>query len=170
MGPDGPKGNPAYVLDVDASGKPTINEFYEGKPSGAGGVNSPYEYSHDSPTSQRYVSVIDNTPDQTMTDSDLGPKVDNLQPIDDLHITHLDEYIDTSKTQGQSVNEIAGSNAEAISAGSTLSIGQEHMSDIYTKNIEHLFPENTVGIWSDVRGLPANEVIGFKKIQGDSLV
>lgn len=71
------------------------------------------------------------------------------------------EYVDTSKTQEQPVNNI-DSNTETISPRSALSIGQERLSDIYTKNIEHLFPENTVGIWSDVRGLPANEVIGFK--------
>jgi len=161
MGPDGPKGNPAYVLDIDTSGKPSITEYFEGKSSGTGGVNSPYEYSHDSPVPQRYVSAIDNTPDQTITDSDLGPKVDNLQPIDNLHTTHLDEYVDTSKIEGQPVNNV-GSSTEAVSSGSTLSIGQEQVSDVYTKNIEHLFPENTVGVWSDVRTLPADQVIGFK--------
>jgi len=64
MGPAGPEGNPAYVLDVDATGKPTIHEYFEGKPSGVGGPNSPYEYMHDTPASPRYTSALDNVPEQ----------------------------------------------------------------------------------------------------------
>jgi hypothetical protein len=48
IGPQGPEGNPAYVLNIDASGKPTIHEFIEGKPAGAGS-ESAYEYWHETP-------------------------------------------------------------------------------------------------------------------------
>ncbi|MCF7833810.1 MAG: hypothetical protein K9L98_00010 [Candidatus Pacebacteria bacterium] len=46
MGPDGPKGNPAYVLTLDSNGKPSVQEYFEGKGTGNGGWNSVYEYDY----------------------------------------------------------------------------------------------------------------------------
>lgn len=50
MGPEGPKGNPAYILGVDSSGKPSVREFFEGKPTGGKGVMNVYEYGYKRPS------------------------------------------------------------------------------------------------------------------------
>ncbi len=76
MGEPGLKGNPAYPIDIDANGKITIHEYFDGKPSGTGGLNSPYEYEHASPTSQRYISALDNTPD--MSENTLSLAQENM--------------------------------------------------------------------------------------------
>lgn len=41
---EGPKGNPAYLLEKDASGKLKVTEYWEGKPTGGAGAKSAYEY------------------------------------------------------------------------------------------------------------------------------
>ncbi|MCX6751246.1 MAG: hypothetical protein NT161_00550 [Candidatus Nomurabacteria bacterium] len=126
MGEPGPKGNPAYVLDVDASGKPAVHEFFGEKSSGSGGMNSPYEYSHESPVSQRYVSAIDNTPEQIMNESGMGPKVTNLEPVD-LHTTHSNsEFVDTS------MREQVG----------TEFVNPSTINETYNNNITHFFPDD----------------------------
>lgn len=56
MGPDGPEGNPAYILEQGADGKPNVREYFEGKMSGGEGTKNVYEYLHDKP------KVIADTP------------------------------------------------------------------------------------------------------------
>jgi hypothetical protein len=153
MGPKGPEGNPAYVLDLDASGKPSIHEYFEGKASGTGGLNSPYEYSHNSPiSSQRYISAIDNTPEQVTNTNSGGIKA---------------EFVDTSKIQGQPASKVAATPSSEIISSSKPTISSleqtRHISDVYEKNIEHLFPENTMGNWTDLRTLSASQIFGLKE-------
>jgi hypothetical protein len=44
IGPAGPEDNPAYVLKINASGKPVIYEYLGGKPAGTSGTIDSYEY------------------------------------------------------------------------------------------------------------------------------
>ena len=45
----GPKENPAYILEKDASGKLKVAEYLEGKPTGGAGVKNAYEYEWEKP-------------------------------------------------------------------------------------------------------------------------
>ncbi|MFH0806519.1 MAG: hypothetical protein V1885_02235 [Candidatus Brennerbacteria bacterium] len=47
----GPKGNPAYLLEKDSAGKLKVAEYLGGKPTGGVGAKSPYEYEWKKPAS-----------------------------------------------------------------------------------------------------------------------
>lgn len=49
VGPKGAAGNPAYVLEQGSGGKPSVQEFLDGKPSGGEGMKSAYEYLYEKP-------------------------------------------------------------------------------------------------------------------------
>lgn len=49
IGPKGADGNPAYILEQGAGGKPTVHEYLDGKPSGGEGMKNAYEYLYDKP-------------------------------------------------------------------------------------------------------------------------
>jgi len=138
IGPAGPEGNPAYVLDVDATGKPTIHEYFEGKPSGTGGVNSPYEYMHDTPTSPRYTSALDNVPEQGGDNSgndwntpEQTGNGDVIEYGDNSGTGVVDEYLDTS--QATTVKHL-GTNYEDQ--------GGINKEDIIKSNNQNINPEN----------------------------
>jgi len=179
MGEPGLKGNPAYPIDIDANGKITIQEYIDGKPSGTGGLNSPYEYEHTSPTPKRYVSALENTPDEYNGPNKLTEYEEVvITPEGNIGGSKLTEYeefvarntpenvsiknepLDISKTQAQPVEKIIDSNniETATSLKPNFSV-QEQMNDVYTKNIQHLFPEDTVGEWSDARTLPVDQLM-----------
>ncbi len=49
IGPDGAKGNPAYILETDGSGKVSVKEFLDGKQMDTGIARNQYEYLYDKP-------------------------------------------------------------------------------------------------------------------------
>lgn len=119
MGAPGPAGNPAYVLDLDSSGKPSIHEFFEGKPSGAGGFNSVYEYAHNKPSINHYTSAVDNTPEPATGvgngDVDVIEYGDN-SGIGATGTEHLGAVSDATAVGGEHVTTAGTSSGGGISS------------------------------------------------------
>ncbi|HAS81005.1 TPA: hypothetical protein DD445_01820 [Candidatus Nomurabacteria bacterium] len=171
MGETGPKGNPAYVLDIDASGKPSIQEYFEGKPSGTGGVNSPYEYSHNTSTTTRYTSALDSIPEEyggvttdnsveTGSGQEILNQIDKTQEAVSGDHTNIIEYGDNTGTGPDIENNSIDTGEKTLIENNKVKPNfenvEEHGQDVYIKNIKHLFPS---GDWLEKGGLSARDVL-----------
>lgn len=153
LGPQGPQGNPAYILDIDSSGNPKITEYYEGKPYGNTGPNNVYEYGHKhtSGNVNRYYSALENTPDQTDITSNSSVETGGNDVL-------LSEYRNTSTNQETGGDFNSNTNQEIGNEFNPNDVALE--TGIDSKFITIPVNENFKAIISDVKVYFSHDNIG----------
>lgn len=156
LGPEGPKGNPAYLLEQDASGKPNIREFLGDKPTGGKGVMNVYEYPEPG-VRPKMTDILEQKKGGV-------PVVEEMDTRPMVKIPMGGESIVTTDvpTTGKIAPEVTGEAASFVEAP-TISLAKEEIISNLQDNIQPALKE-TAGSFNEFSLLKQEQLLNSQEV------
>lgn len=127
----GPKGNPAYFLELDSSGKPNVVEFLDGKPTGGEDVMNAYEYPEPG-MKPKMTDVLEQK-------KGIVPAVEEITARPVARIPVEPDYIADAPATGKVVPEVGRATAAVVEAPTVGLAKEEIISNL--QDIQPAFKE-----------------------------